>query len=85
MTTIEAIECAFPARCLTNQELKQDHPDWDFERLEKRTGVFTRYVAADNETALDFARKLLALLERLFELHTRRNIFEDDDRTGLRA
>ncbi len=68
MTTIEAIECAFPARCLTNQELKQAYPDWDFERLEKRTGVFTRYVAADNETALDFAVQAceqLAQQERL--------------------
>jgi 3-oxoacyl-[acyl-carrier-protein] synthase-3 len=55
MIAIEQIACAFPSRALTNEELKATYPDWDFERLEKRTGVFSRYVAADNETALDFA------------------------------
>jgi 3-oxoacyl-[acyl-carrier-protein] synthase-3 len=55
MITIESIACAFPATRLTNDELRAAYPDWDFDRLEKRTGVFTRYVAADGETALDFA------------------------------
>jgi 3-oxoacyl-[acyl-carrier-protein] synthase-3 len=55
MIAIESIGCAFPARRLTNTELRKAHPDWDFERLEKRTGVFNRYVAEDGETALDFA------------------------------
>src|SRR5262245_34234999 len=55
MIAIEHIACAFPSRCLTNEELRAAYPEWDFERLEKRTGVFRRYVAADGETALDFA------------------------------
>jgi 3-oxoacyl-[acyl-carrier-protein] synthase-3 len=61
--TIEAIACAFPARSLTNAELKAEHPDWDFERLETRTGVFSRHVAAGNETALDFAVRACEQLE----------------------
>lgn len=55
MIAIESIACGFPARRLSNCELKAAYPDWDFERLEKRTGVLNRYVAADDETALDFA------------------------------
>ena len=53
MTTIEAISCAFPANLVTNEQLASEYPNWDFERLEKRTGVLTRYVAAEQETALD--------------------------------
>ena len=55
MTTIEAISCAFPANLVTNEQLASEYPNWDFERLEKRTGVLTRYVAAEQETALDLA------------------------------
>jgi 3-oxoacyl-[acyl-carrier-protein] synthase-3 len=55
MIAIEQIASALPARCLTNEQLKAEYPDWDFDRLEKRTGVFRRYVAAEDETALDFA------------------------------
>jgi 3-oxoacyl-[acyl-carrier-protein] synthase-3 len=55
MIAIESIASAFPARQLSNDELKLAYPDWDFERLEKRTGVLNRYIAADDETALDFA------------------------------
>jgi len=55
MIVIEAIGCGFPARSVTNDELRAAYPDWDFERLEVRTGVRRRYVAAEGETALDFA------------------------------
>ena len=57
MIAIEQIACAFPSRCLSNEELKAAYPDWDFDRLERRTGVLSRYVAADGETALDFANR----------------------------
>jgi 3-oxoacyl-[acyl-carrier-protein] synthase III len=52
---IEQIACAFPSQCLTNDALRAAYPEWDFERLEKRTGVLRRYVASEGETALDFA------------------------------
>ena len=64
MIAIEAIACAFPARCLTNDELGAAFPEWDFNRLEKRTGVKRRYVAAEGETALDFATRACADLAR---------------------
>ena len=64
MTAIESIACGFPAQRLTNEELKAAYPHWDFQRLEKRTGVLSRHVAAEGETALDFA---LQACERLME------------------
>jgi 3-oxoacyl-[acyl-carrier-protein] synthase III len=55
MIAIEQIACSLPEKCLTNDELRAAFPEWDFERLEKRTGVLRRQIAADGETALDFA------------------------------
>lgn len=63
MTIIEAISCAFPQRSLTNDELRAVYREWDFDRLEERTGVFKRFVASDGETALDFAARACQELE----------------------
>jgi 3-oxoacyl-[acyl-carrier-protein] synthase-3 len=60
---IEAISVALPARSLTNDELRASFPNWDFDRLEKRAGVLTRRVAAEDETALDFAYRACKLLD----------------------
>ena len=55
MIAIESIACSFPANSVSNAELRERNAGWDFERLEKRTGVFRRFIAAEGETALDFA------------------------------
>jgi 3-oxoacyl-[acyl-carrier-protein] synthase-3 len=68
MISIEAIACAFPEKSLTNDELQAACPDWDFERLVKRTGVMNRYVAAENETALDLAVQACRRLEERGQL-----------------
>ena len=36
---IEKITYALPENVITNDELRSTYPDWDFERLEDRTGV----------------------------------------------
>jgi 3-oxoacyl-[acyl-carrier-protein] synthase III len=68
VTSIEAIACAFPETVLTNQQLREEYPKWDFERLEKRTGVFSRFVAAPDETALDFAVRACEQLDSMGQL-----------------
>jgi 3-oxoacyl-[acyl-carrier-protein] synthase-3 len=68
-TSIEAIACAFPERLVSNKDLKKEHPDWDFNRLEKRTGVLTRPIAEPSETALDFAVRACEELEAQGHLH----------------
>lgn len=52
---IQALSTALPEKIVTNEELKAQYPEWDFERLEERTGVTARHVAAPGETALDLA------------------------------
>jgi len=65
LTAIEAIATALPASVLTNAQLRAEQPDWDFDRLEQRTGVVARHIAAKGETALDLA------LNACWELETR--------------
>lgn len=52
---IAAIAYALPRTKVSNADLHEAHPNWDFERLEPRTGVSSRHIAAADETALDFA------------------------------
>jgi 3-oxoacyl-[acyl-carrier-protein] synthase-3 len=54
---IERIAYALPETVITNEELRAQHPGWDFEHLEDRTGVFQRHIAHQGETALDLAEK----------------------------
>jgi 3-oxoacyl-[acyl-carrier-protein] synthase-3 len=62
--TIERIEYALPERIEDNEYLGEERPDWDMERVGERAGVFARHIAADDETALDFAERACA---KLFE------------------
>jgi len=68
VTAIEAIAVALPARVLTNAQLSAEQPEWDFDRLEQRTGVLARHVAAEDETALDLALSACEVLEKRGEL-----------------
>jgi 3-oxoacyl-[acyl-carrier-protein] synthase-3 len=67
-TSVEAIAYSLPTKAVSNDDLRREHPDWEFDRLEKRTGVFTRYIAAENETALDFAVRACEQLKSQGEL-----------------
>ncbi|NQT14851.1 MAG: ketoacyl-ACP synthase III [Planctomycetes bacterium] len=61
---IEEIAYALPETIVTNEDLRRDNPDWDVSRLEKRTGVRRRCIAAPRQTALDLG---LEACEKLFE------------------
>jgi len=52
-----------PARLVTNRDLQAENPAWDMERIGKKTGINSRRIAADDETAADMA---FAAAERLF-------------------
>lgn len=60
---IDAIAMALPKKVVTNESLRISHPEWDFDRLEERTGVIRRHIAEPNETALDFALTSCGQLE----------------------
>jgi len=41
----------------TNAELQQEFPEWDMGRVEAKSGILERHVAAGGETALDLAKR----------------------------
>jgi len=59
---LQALSTALPEMILTNEDLREQYPEWDFPRLENRTGVYARHVAAPGETALDLALKACEML-----------------------
>lgn len=63
---IGPISVHFPERCETNAELQEQYPNWDLELIGQKTGIHSRYIAADGETASDLAVKAS---ERLFDEH----------------
>lgn len=54
---VSKIGIYLPETILTNEQLAQEFDSWDSEKVEKRTGIFERHIAAENETALDLAEK----------------------------
>lgn len=54
---IADIEYYLPEARLTNEELAQDFPDWNVEKISSKTGIYSRRIASENETALDLAEK----------------------------
>lgn len=54
---IKGISYYLPELVVTNEDLIKDYPQWDAEKISKKTGVFLRHVAAKDETAGDMAIK----------------------------
>ena len=44
-----------PQRVETNAELKALFPQWDMDLIFEKTGIYSRHIAADDETAADLA------------------------------
>jgi 3-oxoacyl-[acyl-carrier-protein] synthase-3 len=59
---IRAIEYHLPAFALTNAQLAAEFPDWTVEKIQGKTGIVERRIAAPSETSSDLgvqaARKL---------------------------
>lgn len=52
---IKAIEYYLPNIIVTNEDLAFTFPEWDAEKVAKKTGIRERRVVSDNETAIDLA------------------------------
>ena len=63
-TIIKAIEYYFPKNEITNQDLVNLFPVYDFPKFEEKVGIKKRYWVTENETALDLAIKAC---EKIFE------------------
>jgi 3-oxoacyl-[acyl-carrier-protein] synthase-3 len=64
---IKAISYYLPENILTNEKLKNTHPDWNVDEMEQYTGVKTRYISAEDEYASDMAEKAA---RKLFDEHS---------------
>lgn len=63
---IGPIAVHFPDRVETNEELQARNPEWDLALLAEKTGIYSRTIAAPNETASDLGVKAA---EKLFYEH----------------
>ena len=56
---------------VTNQDLHDEFPNWDIDRVVKKSGVLKRHIATKNETALDLSIKAC---EKLFSNESKEDI-----------
>jgi 3-oxoacyl-[acyl-carrier-protein] synthase-3 len=55
--TIQEIEYYLPEQIETNVDLQAEFPNWPMERIEEKTGILQRHIAAEGECASDLAVK----------------------------
>jgi 3-oxoacyl-[acyl-carrier-protein] synthase-3 len=62
--TIRAIEYHLPEQVLSSAKLAAEFPEWSMEKIDEKTGIGDRHIAAEGETSSDLAvaaaRKLFA-------------------------
>jgi 3-oxoacyl-[acyl-carrier-protein] synthase-3 len=61
---ISAIEYYLPERSLTTKDLAEEFPDWSVEKIDQKTGICERHIAAPEECASDMA---VAAARKLFD------------------
>jgi 3-oxoacyl-[acyl-carrier-protein] synthase III len=61
---ISAIEYFLPDRAISTEELSAQFPEWSVDKIDSKTGIRTRHVAAAEECASDLA---VAAAQKLFE------------------
>ncbi len=54
---IKGISYYLPKKIVTNEKLIKEFPEWSVEKVAAKVGVYSRHLAADNETAGDMAEK----------------------------
>ena len=54
-TYIKAISYYLPEGILTNEQLVQEFPEWNIDKISSKIGVKQRHIASENETASDLA------------------------------
>lgn len=68
---IEAIEYVYAKNKITNNDLENMFPDYDFSKFEEKVGIKNRYWVDENETAFDLAVKAC---EKLFQNYDRQEV-----------
>jgi 3-oxoacyl-[acyl-carrier-protein] synthase-3 len=52
---IHAIDVYFPEGRLSNAQLAESHPEWSIGKIEQKTGIVNRFIAAPSECSSDLA------------------------------
>ena len=64
MAYIKDFDYYLPSKILSNADLASEFKSWTAEKIRLKTGIVTRHVCLENETALDLARNAA---EKLFK------------------
>jgi 3-oxoacyl-[acyl-carrier-protein] synthase-3 len=54
---INAIEYIYPEQKISNDDLSNQFPEYDFSKFEEKVGIKNRYWVGENETAFDLAKR----------------------------
>lgn len=68
---IKSIEYYLPDTLVTNDDLQEEHPDWNLEKVAKKSGVLQRHIASESETAFDLSIKAC---DKLFQTNDKSEI-----------
>lgn len=60
---IKSVEYHLPDRAVSNEELSQQHPEWNVVKVGEKSGVYNRYISEADETAFDLSIKAV---EKIF-------------------
>lgn len=52
---VEAIEYYLPRKVVSTQDLADEFPEWSVEKIDSKTGIHERHIAAEDEFASDLA------------------------------
>ena len=68
---IKSIEYFLPENVVTNEDLSIEHPTWDIHKVGEKSGVHSRHIANEDQTAFDLATKAIdKLIEKGLELNS---------------
>ena len=56
---ISAIEYHLPESTLTTEDLSAQFPEWQVNKVDEKSGIRTRHIAAEGECASDLALSLI--------------------------
>ena len=70
-STLSKIEYILPEKVITNEQLSQEFPEWQADKIAEKVGIKFRHVVLDNETATDLA---IQVSEKLFETYNKKKI-----------
>lgn len=68
MAYLQAISYYYPDKCLTNEDITRQHPEWSADKISGKTGIYKRYLSAEDETAVDMAEKAALRLFKEYEI-----------------